>query len=237
MMFKKKIEILQEKFFSSFFQTNVNNIANSFIFLTISFDLRISEDEVRQTIKRIKVNKALNVLNILNRMLQTDLTELISILMSLFNAYVIHKYHSKLFKKTQMIVLCKSKKSNYTDLKTYWLIALLDIIEKALKSIMIKRLSDITETHHMLSDAQMKVRHKQFMILTLNLLVNQIHTIWDCKIKYVMFMLNLDVVEAFNWVLHIRLLHTLKMKRTSNYIVEWARSFLENWETSLKFNE
>ncbi len=118
-MFKKKIEILQEKFFSSFFQTNVNNIANSFIFLTISFDLRISEDEVRQTIKRIKVNKALNVLNILNRMLQTDLTELISILMSLFNAYVIHKYHSKLFKKTQMIVLCKSKKSNYTDLKTY----------------------------------------------------------------------------------------------------------------------
>ena len=37
--------------------------------------------------------------------------------------------------------------------------------------------------------------------------------------------------------MHIRLLHTLKMKRTSDYIVEWACSFLENWETSLRFNK
>ncbi len=132
---------------------NINNIANSFIFLIISFDLHISEDEVRQIIKRVKADKALNISDILNRTLQTDLVELISILMSLFNACVIHRYHLKQFKKTQMIVLCKSKKSNYTDLKTYWLIALLDIMKKALKLIMIKRLSDITEIHHMLSDA------------------------------------------------------------------------------------
>ena len=71
-------------------------------------------------------------------------------------------------------------------------------MSKTLKLIMIKRLSDIAETHHMLSDTQMKVRHKQFMISTLNLLVNQIHTIWDCKIKYIAFMLSLNVVEAFN---------------------------------------
>ena len=135
-------------------------IANSFIFLTISSDLHISEDEVRQIIKRIKANKASNILNISNRTLQTDLAKLILILMSLFNACVIHKYHSKQFKKTQMIVLCKSKKSNYIDSKTYWLIALLNIMSKALKLIMTKRLSNITETHHMLSDAQMRVRCK-----------------------------------------------------------------------------
>ncbi len=50
-------------------------------------------------------------------------------------------------------------------------------------------------------------------------------------------MLSLNVVEAFNQVLHIKLLHTLKMKRISNYIVEWACSFLKNWETLLRFNE
>ncbi len=75
------------------------------------------------------------------------------------------------------------------------------------------------------------------MISTLNLLVDQIHMIWDCEIKYVVFMLSLDIVEAFNWVLHIRLLHTLKMKRTSDYIVKWACSFLKNRETSLRFDE
>ncbi len=237
MMFKKKIKILQEKFFLSFSQININNIANSFIFLTVSSDLHISEDEVRQIIKTVKANKASDISDILNKVLQTDLAKLILILMSLFNVCVTYRYHSKQFKKTQTIVLCKSKKSDYTDSKTYWFIALLNIMSKALKSIIIKRLSNITETHYMLSDAQIRTKCKWFMILTLNLLVNQIHIIWSCKIKYVVFMLSLNVVEAFNQVLHIKLLHTLKMKRTSNYIVEWACSFLKNWETLLKFNE
>ena len=126
----------------------------------MSFDLHISENKVRQTIKRIKADKASNVSNILNKVLQTDLAELILILMSLFNVYVTYRYHSKQFKKTQMIVLCKSKKSNYTDSNTYQFIALLNIMRKALKLIMIKRLSNIIETHYMLSDAQMKARCK-----------------------------------------------------------------------------
>ena len=98
--FKKKIKILQEKFFSSFFQININNIADSFILLTMSFDLRISENEVRQTIKRIKADKVSNISNISNKVLQTDLAELILILTSLFNACVTYRYHSKQFKKT-----------------------------------------------------------------------------------------------------------------------------------------
>ncbi len=203
----------------------------------MSFDSRILKNKVRQTIKRVKADKASDISDILNRALQTDLAKLISILMSLFNAYVIHKYHSKQFKKTQMIVLCKLNKSNYIDLKIYQLIALLDIMSKALKSIMTKRLSNIAETHHMLSDAQMKVRCKQFMISTLDLLVDQIHMIWSCKIKYITFMLSLNIIEAFNQVLHIRLLHILKMKRTSDYIVKWVCSFLKNWEILLRFNE
>ncbi len=172
-----------------------------------------------------------------NKVLQASLTELISILINLFNACVTHKYHLKQFKKAKTIVLCKSKKSDYIDLKTYRLIALLDIMSKTLKSIMIKRLSDITEIHHMLSNAQMRTRRKWFMISALNLLVNQVHAVWDCEIKYVIFMLSLDVTETFDHVLHIRLLHTLKMRRTLNYIVEWTRSFLKNRESSLTFNE
>jgi len=100
MTFKKKIEILQEKFFLSLSQTDINNIMNSFIFLTVSFDLHISEDEVRQTVKRIKADKASNISDILNKVLQINLAKLISILISLFNACVIHRYHSKQFKKT-----------------------------------------------------------------------------------------------------------------------------------------
>ncbi len=159
------------------------------------------------------------------------------ILINLFNACVTHKYYLKQFKKAQIIVLYKSKKSDYIDWKMYRLIALLDTMSKTLKLIMIKRLSDIAETHHMLLNAQMRVRCKQFMISALNLLVDQVHAVWDCEIKYVIFMLSLNVAEAFNHVSHTKLLHTLKMKRTLNYIVKWTRSFLKNRELSLTFNE
>jgi len=192
---------------------------------------------VKQTIRWVKADKASDASNISNRALQASLAELISVLTSLFNACIIHQYHSKQFKKTQTIVLCKSKKNDYIDSKMYRLIALLDIMSKALKSIMIKRLSDIIKIHHMLSNAQMKARCKWFVISMLDLLIDQVHTVWDCEIKYVIFMLSLDIVEAFNQVSHVRLLHTLKMKRTSSYIIEWTCSFLKNRETSLIFNE
>ncbi len=170
--FEKKIKILREKFFLSSSQANVSNITKLFISLTVSFNSRIIENEVKQTIKWVKADKASDASDISNKVFQASLAELISVLTSLFNACIIHKYHLKQFKKTQTIVLCKSKKSNYIDSKMYWLIALLDIMSKALKSIMIKRLSDITETHCMLSNAQMRARCKRFMILTLNLLIN-----------------------------------------------------------------
>ena len=50
-------------------------------------------------------------------------------------------------------------------------------MSKALKSIMVKRLSDIAETHHMLSNAQMGARRKRFVISALNLLVDQVHAV------------------------------------------------------------
>ncbi len=176
-MFEEKIEMLQEKLFSSFSQADVNDISDSFISLTVSSNSRISENKMKRAIRQVKVNKASDISEISNRALQADLTELISVLTSLFNACVIHKYHSKQFKKTQTIVLCKSKKSDYINLKTYQFIALLDIMSKALESIMIKKLSDITETHHMLLNAQIKARRKRFVISTLNLLIDQVHIV------------------------------------------------------------
>ncbi len=142
-MFKKKIKILREKFFFSSSQVNVNDIAKSFISLTVSFNSRITENKVKQTIKWVKADKALSASDISNKVLQVSFAKLISVLTSLFNACVTHKYYSKQFKKTQTIILCKLKKSDYINSKMYWLITLFNIMSKALKLIMIKRLSDI----------------------------------------------------------------------------------------------
>jgi len=53
----------------------------------------------------------------------------------------------------------------------------------------------------------------------------------------VIFMLNLNIAEMFNHVLHTRLLHTLRMRRTLNYIFKWTCSFLKNRKSLLMFNE
>ena len=50
-----------------------------------------------------------------------------------------------------MIILRKSSKDNYIESKSYRLIALLNIIRKALKTIIIKRLSDYIEKYNLFS--------------------------------------------------------------------------------------
>ncbi len=89
----------------------------------------------------------------------------------------------------------------------------------------------------MLPDAQMGARRKRSVTSALDLLVDQVHAVWGCGTKYVASMLSLDAAGAFDRVSHTRLLHTLRMRRTPDYIVDWTRSFLENRESSLTFDE
>jgi len=42
---------------------------------------------------------------------------------------------------------------------------------------MIRRLNNLVETYHMLSDAQMRARCKHFVISALNLLIDQVHIV------------------------------------------------------------
>jgi len=67
--FEEKIKMLQEKFFSSFLQADVNDISDSFISLTVSSNSRISENEMKRAIRRVKANKASDVSEISNRAL------------------------------------------------------------------------------------------------------------------------------------------------------------------------
>ncbi len=95
----------------------------------------------------------------------------------------------------------------------------------------------LVETHHMFSHAQIRAKCKQFMISALNPLIDQVHAVWNCNIKYMMFMLSLDIIEMFDYVLHVRFLHTLKMRRTLSYIIKWTCSFLKDRESSLIFDD
>jgi len=124
--FEEKTEVLRKKFFPPPPQADISDISGSFIPLAVPSNPALSQDEVRQAIRRVKADKAPGASGIPNRALQAGLTELTPILTGLFNACVTHKYHPKQFRRAQTIVLRKPKKSDYTDPKAYRPIALLD---------------------------------------------------------------------------------------------------------------
>jgi len=66
----------------------------------------------------------------------------------------------------------------------------------------------------------------------LELLVEQIHTVWEAK-DQVASVLSLDIVGAFDTVNHLRLLDNLRKKQIPQWFVQLVRSFLTDRKTTL----
>ena len=81
------------------------------------------------------------------------------------------------FKKAHVIVLRKSNKEDYAQPKAYRFIALLNTLNKALKSIIAVRINYLTEFNALLPKEQMKGRQARSTESALELLTEQIHTV------------------------------------------------------------
>jgi hypothetical protein len=84
---------------------------------------------------------------------------------------------SSYFKKTITIMLRKSRKKNYSKLLFFKLIALLNTLNKILKSIISKHLCYVVKTHNILLSTQIKIRRQRLIDTTLQLITKKIYTI------------------------------------------------------------
>jgi hypothetical protein len=106
---------------------------------------------------------------------------------------------------------------------------------KILKHIIMKKLSALAEANQLLPDAQMGARKNRSIEIALQLLTNQIHTIWGLPDeKRVATMLCMNISGAFDHVSWSRLLHNLHKRQISLVIVQWIESFLNDRITTLK---
>jgi hypothetical protein len=142
-------------------------------------------------------------------------------------------YHSRCFRETHTIALKKSRKKNYTDVKTYKSIALLNTLDKVLKSVIARRISDLTKTHDLLFVSQMNERKNRSCETILKLLTKQIHTIWNMNKDKIATFLSMNVVEAYDHVSRERLLHNLKKRRISTWIIAWTDNFMQDRKINL----
>ena len=79
----------------------------------------------------------------------------------------------------------------------------------------------------------MGARRNRSTETALELLVESVHTVWDCNKKNVASLLSLDVAGAFDHVSHPRLFHNLTSKGIPEYVVKWTESFLKERPTSI----
>jgi hypothetical protein len=236
--FDEKTNILIKQFFSSTRQIDLNN-THAYRYFDVVFESKkvISKDEIRQTIKKSKSDNASKSNEILNRMLKLLMKKLMFTLMSLFKTCAEQNYNSRCFKKTHIIFLKKSNKSNYTNLKTYRFIALFNILDKTLKSIIVNRINNFAKTHKLLFETQMSERRRRACETTFKFFTKQIHIVWNMNKNKMMIMLNLNVIDAYDHVTKERLIHNLRKRRISNWIIVWIDNFMQNKCTTLRINE
>jgi hypothetical protein len=72
--------------------------------------------------------------------------------MRLFQTYINQRIYSKMFKKVIIIIIRKDGDRDYLNSKIYKLIALLNILKKALKVVISNYIYFLTKTHTLLSN-------------------------------------------------------------------------------------
>lgn len=143
----------------------------------------------------------------------------------LFQACINHDYHPEEFRIANTIVLNKPRKKDYSPAGSYRCIALLNTSGKALETVLVQRLSTLAENNNLLPAQQMGARRGRSTETALELLVESVHTIWDCNKKNVASFLSLDVAGAFDHVSHPRLLHNIRAKGIPEYVLKWMETF------------
>jgi hypothetical protein len=227
--FEFNIRFLSNLFFSNTIEIDLIDMSNFNYFNVVSkLSFFITINEIRQTIKQCKSNNASKFDDILNRIFKILVNKLMSHLMSLFRVCVALNYHSRCFREIHIIILKKSKKKNYTNVNTYKLIVLLNILDKILKSMIARRINDLTKTYDLLFVNQMNERKNRNCKTILKLLTKQIHMIWNMSKNKMTTLLSMNVIKAYNHISREKLLHNLKKKRISTWIVAWTNNFMQD---------
>jgi hypothetical protein len=125
--FENKTNMLTKQFFSEIIEADFNDMTRfNYRNVVVKMMSLISENEIRQIIKKCTFDNVSSSNEISNRILKILIKKLLSFLTNLFRVCVEHDYHSRCFREVNIIILNKSNKSNYTNFKTYKFIALLN---------------------------------------------------------------------------------------------------------------
>jgi len=197
-------------------------------------DVRITADQLRKQLCKLKLYKAPGPDGIPNIML-TKCTALLSdSLLSIFEAMFKRTMMYKPWKTFTTVVLRKPGKPRYDTPKVYRPIALLNMMWKVLTAIVADQLTFAMEKHQLLLANHFRGRPGCTTTDTMHLLANTIKASWRAgKVTSALF---LDIEGAFPNAVLSHLEHNLRKRCIPSKIVEFIRKMLQGRVTTLKFN-
>jgi hypothetical protein len=133
-----------------------------------------------------------------------------------------------------MVVIPKPNKPDYSAVKAYRPIALLNCMGKVLEKLMATRLSLMAESHDILHADQIGGRPKRSAIDAAMALTHEVEA--NAGNRFMTSALFLDVRGAFDNVSSTRLLATMRTLGCPAAVVSWCSSFLSDRTTALSFD-
>jgi hypothetical protein len=108
--------------------------------------------KIKRAIFKIKKINVSDLNEISNKVIYFIIYISPAIIMRLFQAYINQRVHLKIFKKTIIMIIRKDGDRDYLNPEIYRLIALLNILKKALKAVISNYIYFLAETHTLLSN-------------------------------------------------------------------------------------
>ncbi len=229
---KAKTQCLIDFFFFSSVAVNLDDIIEKTTYSKSIDFFEIIENEINQTIVKIVSNIVSKENDILNRVIKLALSHVMSVVKWIFNQSLRLEYCLKHFKEFITMSLRKINKSDYVVFKIYRFIALLNILNKLMKSIMTIRFNYAAKKHNLLLKEHFENWKSIVSKHALHYIIEIINSIWVSEKIAIMLLLN--VIEIFDNVFHFRLLHNLRKRRIKSIYLIWMKSFFSKRYIILK---
>ena len=195
----------------------------------------IEEEDIERTISGTSPYKAPGPDGICNIVLKRCSSMLTPYLCHLFNAvFTLRTYYAP-WRKFTTVVLRKPAKSDYSILKAYRPIALLNTTAKILTAIIAERVTSILETHDLLPANHFGGRPGRSTTDSVHLLEATIKDAW--RTNRVASALFLDIEGAFPNAVTKRLIHNMRRRRLLKELTDFTELMLTNRKTQLRFDD
>lgn len=233
----EKIALLKENFFPRMKEADLSDLQDYNYPEPVDWP-PFTPREVQVALSSVATRKAPGPDGIPNLVLKILKDILWPVLTPLFNACITFGYCPKHFRMAETVALRKPGKEDYTQVKSYRPVALLNTLGKILEKIIARRLSALAEWYSLLPPTHMGGRKGISTDHALHWLMEKINIELNGKVyRGVVLILSLDVSGAFDNVSHTRLLHNLRKRRIDPRVVSWIASFLTERRTTIRLPE